>query len=71
MNRNDRELLARMMTVNKKMGEVILGMLGNADGGRLRSADVRSVGRELALLGADMMRYTTEMVGIIESVDVS
>lgn len=60
MNCNVRELLSRMMTINNAMGDITLTMLQHSESGELRSADLRVVGRQLALLGADMVRYANE-----------
>jgi len=50
----DRQLLARMTSVNTAKGEVVVAMLAHQDGGELNSADLREVGERLRRLGQDM-----------------
>jgi hypothetical protein len=56
MIRADRELLARLVTVNQSLGEVVLRMLAHQDGGELDAADLQTVGRQLTALGSEMLR---------------
>jgi len=66
---SDLALLRRMATVNISMGDVIRQMLDRMEDGVLPAADLRSVGRELALLGADMVRRADELdrTGVVDS----
>lgn len=61
MTRDERELLARMMTANQNMGEVVRLMLERLADGGLDPTDLRNVGRQLALLGADMVRHADRL----------
>ena len=72
MIESDRALLRRMATVNISMGDVIRQMLDRMEDGVLPAADLRSVGRELALLGADMVRRADKQdhTRVIDSDDV-
>jgi hypothetical protein len=68
---SDRALLNRLATVNISVGEVVRSMLDHMQDGRLQAADLRSVGRQLALLGSDMERRADELdrVRVIDSDD--
>jgi len=70
---SDLALLRRMATVNISMGDVIRQMLDRMEDGVLPAADLRSVGRELALLGADMVRRADELdrTGVVDSDDAT
>lgn len=57
----DRQLLSRLSAINQSMGEIVLRMIGRQDGGQLNPADLRAVGRQLALLGADMVRRADDL----------
>jgi hypothetical protein len=57
----DRQLLSRLSAVNQSMGEIVLHMISREDGGQLNAADLRAVGRQLALLGADMVRRADDL----------
>lgn len=46
-----------MMTANQNMGEVVRLMLERLADDGLDPTDLRNVGRQLALLGADMVRH--------------
>jgi hypothetical protein len=61
VNNSHAALLRRMATVNIAMGEIIRQMLNHAEDGHLRSGDLRSIGQDLASLGADMVRRADEM----------
>jgi hypothetical protein len=57
----DRQLLSRLSAVNQSMGEIVLHMISREDGGQLNAADLRAVGRQLTLLGADMVRRADDL----------
>ncbi|HEX3779679.1 MAG TPA: hypothetical protein VHX38_08410 [Pseudonocardiaceae bacterium] len=57
----DRQLLSRLSAVNQSMGEIVLHMISREDDGQLNAADLRAVGRHLALLGADMVRRADQL----------
>jgi hypothetical protein len=63
----DRTLLSRMAKVNRSLGDLTIALLSRLDEGDLRSADLRSVGRELALLGTDMIRHADALDRVIDS----
>jgi hypothetical protein len=57
----DRALLHRLAMVNISIGEVTRLMLNHIEGGVLNAADLRSVGRDLVLLGTDMVSRADEL----------
>jgi hypothetical protein len=69
---SDRALLNRLATINISVGDVIRSMLDHMDDGQLRAADLRSIGQELALLGAGIVRRADELdhTHVINSDDV-
>ncbi|HEX3788607.1 MAG TPA: hypothetical protein VHW44_12160 [Pseudonocardiaceae bacterium] len=67
LKREDRTLLSRMAAVNRSLGEITIRILAGLDDGDLNVADLRSVGRELTSLGADMLQHADTMDHVIES----
>jgi hypothetical protein len=57
----DSALLHRLAVVNISIGEVTRLMLDHMEGGVLNAADLRSVGRDLLSLGADMVSRADEL----------
>jgi hypothetical protein len=65
--REDIALLKRMATVNLSMGDVVIGMLGRQDLGRLDAEDLRLIGRNLVQLGADILMRADALDNIVEA----
>jgi len=63
MIERDRELLAKVGRVNQHIGNVIVEMLTEQDGGELPADGVRDLGRNLAELGADLLARAAELDG--------
>ncbi|MBV8994599.1 MAG: hypothetical protein JO287_13080 [Pseudonocardiales bacterium] len=66
MIEKDRVLLKRLAMVNQMMGELVIKMLPNVEGGQLNAADLRAVGREFAVLATDMLRRADELGHVID-----
>ncbi|PRX51077.1 hypothetical protein B0I33_101230 [Prauserella shujinwangii] len=50
----DRDLLARLMTVNTQLGQLTVRLLDGQDGGELPASGCRELGEALAALGQEM-----------------
>lgn len=57
----DRDLLARLMTVNSQLGRFTVEMLDRQDGGELPAEGCRLLGEHLAQLGADLKARADEL----------
>jgi hypothetical protein len=74
--REDRELLARLSTVNQHlgglnqhMGEVLLRLIGRLDELGLDSGDLRTVSRALASVAGELTSLGTAMVARADELD--
>ena len=63
MIERDRELLARLVRVNTRLGAATLELFEHQDGGELPAAGVRERGQALAKLGADLLTRAAELDG--------
>lgn len=61
----DVELLAQMSMVNQALGQVVLRMLPQTQGGVLDSAELQAVGRDLVALGREMQRRADHRGGMV------
>jgi hypothetical protein len=66
MIRADRELLRRMATVNRHLGDVLLAMQENLIDGQLNPDDLLAIGLGFVALGADMVRRADELTAATE-----
>lgn len=66
MIRRDRELLARMATVNTNLSEVLLHMLDRQGSDELNPDDLRNVGEAFRQLGVDMVSRADEIERTID-----
>ncbi|HEX5407997.1 MAG TPA: hypothetical protein VFX16_37510 [Pseudonocardiaceae bacterium] len=67
MNRQDRTLLGRMAKVNQSLGHLTIAMLNRLDDGDLPAAELRIAGRELVMLGTEMIRHADFRDQVIDS----
>jgi hypothetical protein len=67
VNLQDRTLLGRMAKVNQSLGELTIAMLNRLDNGDLPAAELRIAGRELVMLGTEMIRHADARDQVIES----
>ncbi|MBK1786968.1 hypothetical protein [Prauserella cavernicola] len=64
MIRRDRELLARLSTVNTHLGEAVVELLHRQDGGRLPADGLRLLGHHLQDLTVDLIERADELDAI-------
>jgi hypothetical protein len=67
VNLQDRTLLGRMAKVNQSLGELTIAMLNRLDDGDLPAAELRIAGRELVMLGKEMIRHADARDQVIDS----
>ncbi len=59
----DRELLARLATVNRSLGGVVVELMGQQDGGELPAGPLRDTARALGTLAREMEDRADELDG--------
>lgn len=66
MNLQDRTLLGRMAMANQSLGELTIAMLNRLDDGHLPAAELRIAGRELVMLGTEIIRHADARDQVID-----
>jgi hypothetical protein len=59
----DRALLARVAKVNRHLGQVVVELMTNQDGGELPAAGVRDLGQHLGQLNVDLLARAADLDG--------
>jgi hypothetical protein len=59
----DRELLAWLAQINQHLGEVVLDLMADQDGGELPATGVRDLGQRFVEFGTDLLARATELDG--------
>ncbi|PWV85763.1 3-hydroxyacyl-CoA dehydrogenase [Prauserella marina] len=65
MIRQDRELLARLSSVNTRLGEAVVELLHRQDGGLLPAEGLRALGHHLQGITADLLNRADELDAVV------